>query len=350
MGVKFIHTADLHLKRDEPFRLNVLSWIISKTQELADGLIIAGDLFDSDIEASFLREKVRSILERLKMPVLIIPGNHDYLSYSSQFYYGENTFVFHDNPSVINLEGIEIMGIPFHPQLNFSRCVQKLGSQPHLIIAHGTLYDRKSPDIYTELGEEAKYMPIYRWDVDGKTRYLALGHYHSTFIHLSFNKTEVVYPGSPVATSRRSIGERFVALVSVESHGIVEIERVPVDISPYWRRVEWMVFPGNEEGLLEKIERDIQNLASEKVMLDGKVRGSIRVDETKFREDLRKIEEKSKALFNQINISCEIKHWGDLVESPVLALLVEKLRNMDCDESLKERALELTLSALGRLR
>ncbi len=351
--IKFLHTADLHLKRDEPFRLNVLSWIVSKTEKLANGLIIAGDLFENDIEASFLRGKVREIFERINpLPILIIPGNHDSLAYSPETHYGDNVILFSEGPSKIKIKGIKIAGIPFHPQLDFSQCIEKLEfeSKPDVAIAHGTLYDKKFPEIYTELEEEAKYMPIYSWHVEGKMKYLALGHYHSRFIQVGFGKTQVVYPGAPLATSRRSVGKRFVALVQIEKDGEVKVEKIPVEISSYWEKIEWMVFPGKEEKKLEEIDREIKRLACKKVMLEGKIKGSIKMGEREFRDRVKEIEEKYRSSFKCIHLLCEIKHWAHLLQNPTVALFMEKLRGKNYDDLLKERALELTLSALEKLR
>lgn len=352
MGTKFIHTADIHLRRDEPFRLDILSWIISKAKQLADALIIAGDLFENDTEASFLRDKVREIFEKaIPLPVLIIPGNHDYLSYSSETHYGENVILLYNEPSQVSIKGVRVSGIPFQPQLNFTQCMERLESEPKsdLVIAHGTLYDRKSSNIYTELGDDAKYMPIYRWEIENRTRYLALGHYHSKFTHLTFNGTEVVYPGSPLVTSRRSIGERSLALVKTEGKQ-VEVERVHVEVSPHWERVEWMVFPGKEEEKLREIEEEIKGRSGKKIMLQGDIKGSIKMSETEFRRRVKQIEESCRSGFEEIHLSCHIKHWVNIMQNPTVSLFVKKLQSKECDEMLKDKALELALSALEKLK
>ena len=47
--MKFLHTADLHLKKDEEKRTEILKWLIKKADELnVDYFIIAGDLFESN--------------------------------------------------------------------------------------------------------------------------------------------------------------------------------------------------------------------------------------------------------------------------------------------------------------
>jgi len=353
MVVKFIHTADLHLRRDEPFGLDVLSWIVSKAEKLADALIIAGDLFESDVEASFLRSKVRSIFDKSKVPILIVPGNHDYLSYSVQADYGKNVIVLKDSPSFFEFKGLKIVAIPFQPDSDFSQCMKKINLEPQIIITHGTFYDRLFPHIYREVEEEeeiAEYMPIYRWDVEGKTTYLALGHYHSSFTEFNLNETCVVYPGSPVATSKRCIGQRYVAFLSFLSKKKVKVEKIAVDISPYWERCEWMVFPGKEKDVLDRIEKDLQRLASGKVMLDGRVKGSVGISEGEFKENIRKIKESKGDFFKKIEICCEIKNWGELVKRPILSLFIEKLGTKNIDEKIRDRALELTFSALDKLR
>jgi len=352
MGAKFIHTADVHLKRDEPFRLDILSWIISKAKELADALIIAGDLFESNTEASFLRGKVRDIFERAKpFPILIIPGNHDYLSYSPETYYGDNVILLCSKLSQIKIKGVKVVGVPFQPELDFSQCMERLEAEPKpdVVIAHGTLYDTTSSQVYTELEDDAKYMPIYRWQIKDKMKYLALGHYHSRFTHISFDETEVVYPGSPLVTSRRSLGERFVALVEIEKES-VRIEKIPVEISTHWEKVEWMVFPGREEEKLKEIEEEIKRRASDKVMLQGEIKGSIKMSENEFRNTIRQIEEKYSSSFKELHLSSEVKHWAHVIQNPTVALFVERLQEKDVSDLLKERALELALSALERVR
>lgn len=355
MGVKFIHTADVHLKRDEPLRLEVLSWIVSKAKQLADGLIIAGDLFESDIEASFLRGKVREIFQKASpLLILVIPGNHDSGSFSGGTEYGENVLLLSEKPSLKDFRGLKIAAVPFRENTGFSDSLEALKSEDvfDIVIAHGTLYDKNSAHIYAELEEEeAKYMPIYSYEIQDKMRYLALGHYHSRFAEITFEKSKAVYPGSPVATTARDTGIRYVALVEIDRE-IIKVERLPVEIAPYWERIEWIVFPGKEEEKLAEIENDIKRKAGEKVMLQGVIKGSIKIAEKKFREKVREIEEKHKSNFKALNlVDTSLKDWTKILENnPLLGLFVKKLGDVPCGELLKERALELTLSSLERLR
>ncbi|MBC7190442.1 DNA repair exonuclease [Candidatus Aerophobetes bacterium] len=360
MGVKFIHTADVHLKRDDPLRLEILSWIVSQAKQLADGLIIAGDLFESDIEASFLRGRVREIFQKASpLPILIIPGNHDSGSFSCGTEYGDNVLLLSEKPSLKEFRGLKIAAVPFKENAGFSDSLEALTlgvlkSEDvvfDIVITHGTLYDKNFANIYAELEEEAKYMPIYSYEIQDKMRYLALGHYHSRFSEITFEKTKAVYPGSPVVTTARDIGVRYVALVEIDRETI-RIERIPVKIAPYWERIEWIVFPGKEEEKLAEIENDIKRKAGEKVMLQGVIKGSIKIAEKKFREKIREIEEKYKSNFKALTlVDTAVKDWTKILEdNPLLALFVKKLGDVSCEELLKEKALELTLSSLERLR
>jgi len=85
-------------------------------------------------------------------------------------------------------------------------------------------------------------------------------------------------------------------------------------------------------------------------MLDGRVKGSVGISEGEFKENIRKIKESKGDFFKKIEICCEIKNWGELVKRPILSLFIEKLGTKNIDEKIRDRALELTFSALDKLR
>ena len=95
--MKILHTADWHLdaplaghsEENKAFLRQQLRKIPEKIANLCisegcDLLIIAGDLFDG----SYTRESltaVHSALSRVKIPVVITPGNHDFCSPDSPY-------------------------------------------------------------------------------------------------------------------------------------------------------------------------------------------------------------------------------------------------------------------------
>lgn len=96
MGVRLLHTADLHLDAEfrhspyagEAYRRR-LRQAFSRVIDLAcdghDLLLIAGDLFDSNRPLAATVDFVRRELERAALPVGLLAGNHDHLDDESVY-------------------------------------------------------------------------------------------------------------------------------------------------------------------------------------------------------------------------------------------------------------------------
>jgi len=353
--VKFLHTADFHLKEDDPSRLKILSWIVNKAKELlCDALFITGDLFDSDGQAHILRGKVREIFTSARdLPIFLLPGNHDANSYSKETFYGDNCTLLYQKPfQIIPFKDVEIIGAPFQGEIPFSKCLRdaELNPEKSIVLVHGTLYDERFSRVYAELGEEARYMPIYPWDIENKVLCLALGHYHSHFFPLTYGKTQVFYPGSPLVTSRRCVGKRCAVLILTEG-GKVRIEPVFIDPSPYWENLEWIVFPGKEEEKLEGIEEEVKRKKNEKLMLWGEIKGFLAIGEKDFQRKVKEIEERYRKEFKELVLNTEgVNYWGSLLENRSIARFLELLEEDPAKEALKQRTLEITLLSLLDLK
>lgn len=104
--MKFVHLSDLHLGKrvnefsmleDQKYILDQIYGIIS--EERADGVIIAGDVYDKPIppaEAVQLFDRFLTRLASLTVPVFIISGNHDSaqrLSFGSELMKGQNVYI-----------------------------------------------------------------------------------------------------------------------------------------------------------------------------------------------------------------------------------------------------------------
>lgn len=87
--MKFFHLADLHLGKsvhgysmiemgDQPY---YIAQLLQKAEELQpDAVVIAGDVYDRAVppkEASVLLDRLLTKLQEMKIPVLMIAGNHD---------------------------------------------------------------------------------------------------------------------------------------------------------------------------------------------------------------------------------------------------------------------------------
>ena len=87
--IKIIHTSDLHLGSDG-FKSSVegkfipIKQVVDTTlNEKADVLVIAGDLVDHNRVHSDVLAELQNQLNRLSIPIILLPGNHDSLDEDS---------------------------------------------------------------------------------------------------------------------------------------------------------------------------------------------------------------------------------------------------------------------------
>ena len=90
-NIKIVHTADIHLSEYGDERWQALQEVFNLAAEKeADIVAISGDLFDGNPDAERLRPKIREIFTGNRFKVIIIPGNHDYLSLRTLPFYELN--------------------------------------------------------------------------------------------------------------------------------------------------------------------------------------------------------------------------------------------------------------------
>ena len=157
--MKFIHIADLHLgmepDRDKP-------WSKSRGRELWDAfsnvigecqkggvelLLIAGDLFHKQPLVRELKEAAGLLASISDTEVVLIAGNHDYISGTSgyrNFKWPENVhFLMEDKPGSVYLENIntEVFGFSYHVRNIFDPLYDGLRpedpSRINILLGHG---------------------------------------------------------------------------------------------------------------------------------------------------------------------------------------------------------------------
>ncbi|MDY6968479.1 MAG: DNA repair exonuclease [Spirochaetota bacterium] len=223
--MKILHTADIHLIETENERWEALLEIIKLSDiEKIDALLISGDLFDKDVDAEKLRVKIRDIFSGRNYRIIVLPGNHDFKSFRSGNFYGQNIEVIHSLDNVIETEDANIVGFPYE-EIRESEIYSRLKSisdmlnsnKYNILLYHGELldsfYSRKD---FGEEGEK-RYMPI-RLDYlkEMNFHYVLAGHFHSNFRIWEFsNKHYFVYPGSPTPITIRETGRRKVNLFNL---------------------------------------------------------------------------------------------------------------------------------------
>lgn len=168
MSIKIIHTADNHIgisynslsqakTKLVKERLEALKRIVEKgNEELADYLVIAGDLFDVTKYDDKRTSEVINTLNSFQEKVLIVPGNHDF------YHEGENT-LWHkfktktNNDKIIVLDKYEVFEdtirdqeVRFYPaacktlhsnenMIGWIKGIQKPNNAIHIGIAHGNV-------------------------------------------------------------------------------------------------------------------------------------------------------------------------------------------------------------------
>ncbi len=224
MGLKILHSADWHM--DSPFAgfrpeqqeylKRELRQVPGKIAELCrrencDLVLLSGDIFDN----ATCRESAGVVREALKscgVPVLIAPGNHDYLTTGSPWLeeqWPDNVYIFTAGLSSVALPklGCRIYGAGYRtmdcPALleNF-----RAGSleQYRLAVLHADPMRMQSP-----------YCPVTAAQVrDSGLDYLALGHVHKSG---SFRTPGTLcgWPGAPMGRGFDETREKGVYIVEL---------------------------------------------------------------------------------------------------------------------------------------
>jgi exonuclease SbcD len=336
--MNIIHTADLHLKREADERIEVLQWLIQKAHELkADFFIIAGDLFESDADATILRTELKKIFEQAHTTFLIIPGNHDATSFSLNYDYGKNVIQLIQTPfEIIERGGIKVCAVPFQEK-RFSECVRDIPNDIDIVIAHGTLYDESF--IFSMLeDEETKYMPIYPTNLENVARYVALGHLHSRNIEKKYKNTTVVYPGSPIALDTKCENKRVFYYFNISASKIT-VEPMTIDVSPFWHVQEFFVFPGVENEVLMNVESFLKNVEDKNMMPSITIKGFIGEKDKIFKNHIEAIHSKFCEKFKNLRINSEIQAWDTIIQNRMVKTFVEK--TMRFEEGLRMKIFEI---------
>ena len=207
--LRVLHTADVHLDSDgygaahrERGRL-VLSRIVDRAiTDKIDLLLIAGDLFDHNRVPDETVAFVRTELDRLHQPVVILPGNHDSL-YANAIHDRHDLAAGASHVHVIRELNGETIEFPELDAVVWGRAMeeheprfQPLAHIPArddrrwcLAMAHGFFYEegqrpeRSSPIFADEIRDTG-------WD------YIALGHQHVQ-MDVSQGRVAAWYAGAP---------------------------------------------------------------------------------------------------------------------------------------------------------
>lgn len=216
-----VHTSDLHLgslfsatpevaaqrKQDQ---INTFKQILDLcTENHADALLIAGDMFDSMRIDNDVLEEVKRLISHYTFRIFITPGQHDPATPDSCYYteWPCNVHIF--------LGGLEKVEIPEKNTCvwgaGFTRSVcseslfkdfKPVSSRINVVVMYGELLEDDSA--------ESNCNPVYVSDiVNSGADYVALGSYH-TYEHYEHNELIFCYSGMPSPCGFDEPGEKGV--------------------------------------------------------------------------------------------------------------------------------------------
>ena len=230
--LKITHTSDLQLdarfrflgkKGPETRRLlrETFRRIVDLAIEAKDDLVlIAGDLFDSNRPQQDTLEYVALQLERLHIPVCILPGNHDCYDASSVYrraQFPDNVVVFAQRPTIQVFHDLDVT-VHGNPILSngsrdgpLSGLTRTGSTRWHIAMAHGNMV---RPDI------SDPPRPIQPGEIAASGMdYVALGDWHAYADQSSGNVT-AFYSGAPMPIAFSQKGAGFVAHVEMDESGV----------------------------------------------------------------------------------------------------------------------------------
>ena len=211
MSIKFVHTADLQLAKpyggiqDETKRVLLQEKrleVIEKIGKLANEnnaafIVIAGDMFDSSTPTKFVVSKTCSLIGAIKLPVYVIPGNHDNGGkggiWDQPFFLKEKESLAPNlnvllEPVPVELEDTILFPCPLlrrHESADLTAWLRNIDMsgfpvhKPRIILAHGTTQDFSSGSTLDEEYTVANFIDLARLP-ESEYDYIALGDWHGT--------------------------------------------------------------------------------------------------------------------------------------------------------------------------
>jgi len=349
--VRFLHTADWQLGKQfenlgaPPDKLAFLRQgrmdVVRRIGQLAidrsvDAILVAGDVFERNEVGDQLIREVLATMRQVKIPWLLLPGNHDPAGPASvwdrieRIGCPEHVHLLHSTEPVLLADGgLAVLPAPLTRKHQFTDPTEGFGQQVtsqaavRVGLAHGSLRNRLAP-----AAEQHNMISDTRAD-EGHLDYLALGDWHSC--------KEVAprtwYAGTPEPDDFDQ-DSGAVLIVELRGPGVSPtVERVQVGSYRWHNLRAQLQSPGAVEQLRACLASVTEPLASAVVHLE--VRGAVSLSErAAIDEELANFEATVQVLrARTIDLipSPTEEDLNDLGRQGFVSIVVERLRSLEGD-------------------
>ena len=240
--IRLLHSADWHLDSPlqgyEPEQAELLRRQLRQVPEKiarlcvagkCDMLLLSGDLFDGPATKESV-EAVKSALESVKIPVIITPGNHDFITADSPYV----TETWPENVHIFKEPALSVLDLPVLNCTVYGAGYTGMDCPP-LLKGFQTADDGrwKIGVLHGEAGNNSSnYCPITRLQIqESGLHYLALGHIHKLGT-LRAGETLCAWPGCPMGRGYDELGSKGVLQVTLDD--TVSIAFIPLDTPRFY--------------------------------------------------------------------------------------------------------------------
>ncbi len=223
--MKIAFTADVHLRTREEHteRYNALANILNQMlDEEISTLIIAGDLFDLEMQNYSEFDDLCRQPEYRDLKIYVLPGNHD-PGLDQKFFTSGNLRIL-NKPEIFKPgdESLPLLILPYKSGYTMGEFLAEYKSSlpdRWILVSHGDyLSGLSTPNPY----EPGVYMPLSRMDIrQNDPAVIILGH-----IHKKMDLGRVHYPGSPCGLDITETGRRSFIILDTNS---LDISSKPVE-------------------------------------------------------------------------------------------------------------------------
>ena len=289
--MRLIHTSDIHLdsplnahlapKEAKERRRELITSFRSMIDEAerigAVGVIIAGDLFDSEKVGIRTLDLIMGFIEKASgVEFFYLPGNHEKERLlTSGVSIPENLKIFGTGWTYYKIGDVTLVGRSEIEKGMFSS-LSLSDVDTNIVVLHGILADK------TDAPEKIGAREISALPVD----YLALGHYHTYSSAQISSRCTAVYCGTPEGRGFDEVGDKGYVIIDTDGGNITHTFRkramrtlceIPVDISSAKREIDI-------ENLLERSIKGVRSESLVRILLVGEHTPELRRDIQSLRD------------------------------------------------------------------